>query len=688
MKKLLTILCTTLLLATTACQHEDIWNELRDHEQRIEQLEKQCRELNSNVEAIQTILTAIQYNDYVTEIMKIVEDGVEVGYSITFAKSGTVTIYHGTNGDDGSSSKIGIKKASDGQYYWTSDSEWLTDEDGEKIPAAYSDGGDGEYITPLFRVAEGVWYVSYDNGNSWREFNKEAEDDALFSEVTYDEHFVYLKLQDGTVLTVPRSDSTAQEKKVDLVMFMGQSNMVGRGTAAKATVVTKGHGYEFKAISDPTKLYHTAEPFGLNEDNQDSGVTDGSRTGSLVSAFMEEYYKYRGVPIVGVSCSKGGTGTDFWAPGGSALNDAIARHDSAKAWLQENGYTIDRDFMVWLQGETDAGKGMSASKYAEKLTAIIEEMILKAGIEFCAVIRIGHYKPSATRNKEIIRSQTNLCKVYDKAVMVSAKLAGYGTSSMPDNSHFKQEVYNELGADAGKHTAYYINNGLKPYLYDPEYDNYFPYGTTSRIWSVSTQLGYGAEYVGVRQVVDGEMFSGVIRLSEGYTFSAYSIKMGNTQIVPTVEDDRMLINISSVSDDIKIIVNTSDGEEEDNKRVYTIGETLQFNMMEEVAPTKITGKYYAVSEGTPAKLTISTRSGYRGWKNIPLYAGEQYQLNPKSSLVILYDSNDNVISQVNIRNTYPSDGIMPVIEQDCFMSIAVGDSFIPNDEDCTIVRIR
>lgn len=56
--------------------------------------------------------------------------------------------------------------------------------------------------------------------------------------------------------------------------------------------------------------------------------------------------------------------------------------------------------------------------------------------------------------------------------------------------------------------------------------------------------------------------------------------------------------------------------------------------------------------------------------------------------VILYDSNDNVISQVNIRNTYPSDGIMPVIEQDCFMSIAVGDSFIPNDEDCTIVRIR
>lgn len=683
MKKIITIALTFLSLVSCT-KLDEVWEELRDHEERIQKLETLCNKLNSNVEAIQTILTAMEQNDYVTDIVKVMEDGVEVGYSITFAKGGTVTIYHGTNGTDGSAPKVSIRKAPDGGYYWTSDGEWMTDENGEMIPAVVADDPDGEYVTPQFRVAEGKWYISYDSGNSWMEINKTGGSQ-IFEEVTYDEDYVYLTLADGTVLTVPRSDGAVQENKVDLVMFMGQSNMVGRGTAAKATVVTKDHGYEFKAISDPTKLYHTAEPFGLNEDNQDSGVTDAGRTGSLVSAFMEEYYKYRGVPIVGVSCSKGGTGTDFWAPGGSALNDAIARHDSAKAWLQENGYTIERDYMVWLQGETDAGKGMSASKYAEKLTAIIEEMILKAGIEFCAVIRIGHYKPSATRNKEIIRSQTDLCKVYDKAVMVSAKLAGYGTSSMPDNSHFKQEVYNELGEDAGKHTAYYINNGLKPYMYDPEYDNYFPYGTTSRIWSVSTQLGYGAEYVGVRQVVEGEMFSGVIRLSEGYTFSAYSINMGNTQIVPTVEDDRMLINIASVSDDIKIIVNTSDGEEEDNKRVYTIGETLQFNMMEEVAPTKITGKYYAATDG---KLTIQSRSGYRGWKNIPLYAGEQYQLNPKSSLVILYDSNDNVISQVNIRNTYPSDGIMPVIEQDCFMSIAVGDSFIPNDEDCTIVRIK
>ena len=49
-------------------------------------------------------------------------------------------------------------------------------------------------------------------------------------------------------------------KTVDLIIFMGQSNMAGRGVAAEAPVVPEGHGYEFRAISDPTRLYPLAEP--------------------------------------------------------------------------------------------------------------------------------------------------------------------------------------------------------------------------------------------------------------------------------------------------------------------------------------------------------------------------------------------------------------------------------------------
>ena len=154
MKKFAVIIIT-LLSAISCTDLDEVWAELRDHEERIQRLEALCNKLNSNVEAIQTILTALEQNDYVTDIVKVMEDGVEVGYSITFAKGGTVTIYHGSDGADGAAPKVSIRKAQDGEYYWTADGEWMTDENGEMIPAVVADDPNGEYITPQFRVADG-----------------------------------------------------------------------------------------------------------------------------------------------------------------------------------------------------------------------------------------------------------------------------------------------------------------------------------------------------------------------------------------------------------------------------------------------------------------------------------------------------------------------------------------------------
>ena len=102
MKKLFAIFVAMCYLAI-GCQRFDynaVLDQLRDHENRIEQLETECKRLNSNVEAMQVVLEALAANDYVTDIVKIMENGVEVGYSITFAKGGTVSIYHGVNGND------------------------------------------------------------------------------------------------------------------------------------------------------------------------------------------------------------------------------------------------------------------------------------------------------------------------------------------------------------------------------------------------------------------------------------------------------------------------------------------------------------------------------------------------------------------------------------------------------------
>ena len=205
MKRLLTIFCSALLLASSCERYDEILDRLTSLEQRVEEIENQCRRLNSNVDAVQAVLSAVQQNDYVTEVMKVVENGEVVGYSITFAKAGTITLYNGEDGAAGTSPNIGIRKAADGQYYWTADDQWMTDENGEKIPAVVPDDPDGKYITPQFRVAEGRWYVSYDNGSSWRELGEIGKGgDQFFKDVQYDGEYICFTLLDDTKVLIPR----------------------------------------------------------------------------------------------------------------------------------------------------------------------------------------------------------------------------------------------------------------------------------------------------------------------------------------------------------------------------------------------------------------------------------------------------------------------------------------------------
>ena len=201
----------------------EIWDKLNEHEQRIKELEEVCGRLNANIEALQVVMQAMQENDYVTGVTKICEGGVEIGYSLSFAKGGTVTIYHGQDGEDGqdgkdgqdgekgedgqngTAPKIGIRKAADGKYYWTADDEWLTGEDGEKIPAVYNKSKDGKYITPMFRVADEGWYISFDDGNSWKFYGDldSTGNGDIFTDIEIGDSYIILTTSDGTVLEIP-----------------------------------------------------------------------------------------------------------------------------------------------------------------------------------------------------------------------------------------------------------------------------------------------------------------------------------------------------------------------------------------------------------------------------------------------------------------------------------------------------
>lgn len=257
------------------------------------------------------------------------------------------------------------------------------------------------------------------------------------------------------------SNKNVQECTIDLVMFMGQSNMAGRGTASEAPAVPKGYGYEFRAISNQDKLYDIIEPFGVNENNINGINEPNMKTGSLVSAFVIEYYKLTNVPIVGVSASKGGSSIKEWQPGGSYLEDAIARFNTANTFLNNKGYKVRKKFMVWCQGETDGDKDISPEEYKAKIKTMLEAMF-NSGIENCFLIRIGNHRDLPAQYSKIQKAQTEFCNENKKVILVSTKFDEMvEVSLMKAPFHYKQTAYNIVGAEAGKNTAFYVINKEK-----------------------------------------------------------------------------------------------------------------------------------------------------------------------------------------------------------------------------------
>ena len=194
MKKLSLLLLTLTVCFFTAC-HKNIWAELENLDQRVTKLEELCKEMNTNITSLQTIVSVLQSNDFITGIVEIKKNGEVIGYTITFGKHDPITIYHGqdgkngADGKDGSTPVIGVAQDTDGVYYWTLNGEWLLDDNGNKLPVSGKDGQNGadgkdgqdgadgkDGISPLLKIENGYWYISYDNGATWTESGKATGD--------------------------------------------------------------------------------------------------------------------------------------------------------------------------------------------------------------------------------------------------------------------------------------------------------------------------------------------------------------------------------------------------------------------------------------------------------------------------------------------------------------------------------
>lgn len=245
--------------------------------------------------------------------------------------------------------------------------------------------------------------------------------------------------------------------------------MAGRGCTCEmwpqeAPEIVSNACFEYRAISNPDRLCVLEEPFGLAENNP-NGICDifcdesFAKTGSLVTAFCNEYYAITKSPIVGVSASKGGSSIAQWQPDAESglFKDAVSRMESAKKYLQENHYPVNRCFAVWCQGETDGDLGTSKQEYVMKFHVMWEA--LHKHVTDLFLIKTGQCNIQGEYDRyDTVRSaQDIIISVHNHVHLCSDSFYTMREQGlMKDAFHYYQHGYNICGADAGRNVASYF----------------------------------------------------------------------------------------------------------------------------------------------------------------------------------------------------------------------------------------
>ena len=228
--------------------------------------------------------------------------------------------------------------------------------------------------------------------------------------------------------------SAIDDDVVDICLFGGQSNMDGRGTAKDATAVTTGLAYKW--------------------DNSNNRTVAFEAEGSLIPAYMQEYTSQTGVSLVEVKEAIGGTGIAQYIS--DYLPLATTMLTRCKAYLEGQGKTVRRCFMLWCQGESDVDGDLSTGTTAyENYFATLKSTVMQAGVNQIFIINIGQASNGTFDFAPIRTALQEVCNGTD-VIMASDKLYN-ATSYMKDRWHYTQLVYNVVGKDSASNTIAFFN---------------------------------------------------------------------------------------------------------------------------------------------------------------------------------------------------------------------------------------
>lgn len=248
-KSLLRFLLVLPIFISSCYDDTELWEHIRDHEYRITKLEDFCNQINSNLISLHEVIVAIQAREYVKDVIPVYEEGFCIGYTITFHGRDPITLFNGKNGTDAQTPIIGIKKDTDGVWYWTLNGNWLLDESGYRVVASGHDGSDGQDgtngITPQLKIENDYWWVSYDNGDSWEQLDlalvqENNNECSVIKSISQDQHFVTIVLATGEIIQLTKQNPTSSQSEIH--------NIENIGVQVYNKVVYNSNDYSYSCI--------------------------------------------------------------------------------------------------------------------------------------------------------------------------------------------------------------------------------------------------------------------------------------------------------------------------------------------------------------------------------------------------------------------------------------------------------
>lgn len=284
----------TLSALVSCTDYQDEINNLgklyEDHEQRLKNLETLTDDFSSQLKSLAALVNAMEGGDYIKSVVP-----VENGYTIYFNKQSPVTITNGKNGSDGADGKtpdVSIRKDADGFYYWTLNGEWILS-GGQKVRANGVDGEKGDKgdkgdqgdkgdkgdkgdsgtvgAVPLLRInaSTNEWEVSADGGKTWTTTGTKATGpkgdpgekgdkgdkgdgaSGLFADVKLSEDgkTLILTMTDGTVYNIPiaQKEDEPVEPEEKYIWVGGNTIDSNNASSVGGTWLKKGKvSYDFE----------------------------------------------------------------------------------------------------------------------------------------------------------------------------------------------------------------------------------------------------------------------------------------------------------------------------------------------------------------------------------------------------------------------------------------------------------